>query len=65
MGSPVFPGGVFPPGVFPPPVFPGEGEETPPPVAVGSYRHSAPAPIEKRPDADLWTLTKIHEAMED
>lgn len=60
-----FPPGYLPPDYFPPPYFPGEGGEELPPVAVGSYRHSAPAPIEKRQEADLWTLAKIHEAMED
>lgn len=65
VGGP-FPGPIFPDEIFPGPIFPGGGggEETTP-VQVGSYRHSLPAPIQRKQPADLYTLAKVHEAMED
>jgi hypothetical protein len=62
-----FPEDYFPPDYFPPPYFPGGGDGSSPttPVQVGSYRHSLPAPIQRKQPTDLYTLAKVHEAMED
>jgi hypothetical protein len=67
VGGP-FPGPIFPDPIFPDPIFPGSGGGgggEVPPVQVGSYRYSLPAPIQRKQPSDLYTLAKIHEAMED